>query len=79
MIKRMAQSVYNNLQRSSSRDVVLLVRGNKYSVEEYEDEIDGYFDHWSTMIINFNYSDTELPTLEELEEYLYNTFKKKMR
>ncbi len=30
MIKRMAQSVYNNLQRSSSRDVVLLVRGNGF-------------------------------------------------
>ena len=76
MIQRMAKSVYKHLQESKSKDISLLVKSNKYKVVEYEEEIDEEFNGWDTLIIDFNYSNKELPNLEQIENFIYNTFKK---
>lgn len=79
MINKMAKSVYSFLQKSATKDIALLVKGNKYTVTEYEDEIEGDFNSWDTLIVEFDYSEKELPTLEHIEKTLYNIFKKKLK
>lgn len=79
MIEKMAKTVYNFLLKSKTKDVMLLIRSDKFTVMEYEDEPEGDFKKWSTLAINFDYSNKELPTLEQIEDFIYKVFKKKLK
>lgn len=76
MFNKMAKSIENALRKSSTKDVLFLYKDGKYDVVEYSDSIEGEFNNWQTTVINFNYSNEELPTLEGIEKVLYDVFKK---
>lgn len=76
MFNKMAKSIENALRKSSKKDVLFLYKDGKYDVVEYSDSIEGEFNNWQTTVINFNYSNEELPTLEGIEKVLYDVFKK---
>lgn len=76
MFNKMAKSIENALRKSSKKDVLFLYKDGKYDVVEYGDSIEGEFDNWQTTVINFNYSNEELPTLEGIEKVLYDVFSK---
>jgi len=72
-----AKKVLKKLNSCKSKDVVLGTDkkgGSKTVVLEYDDDQDdGKYDDYK-FTIQFNYSNTPLPTQEEIEKYLYNCF-----
>jgi len=70
-----AKKILKKLNTCKSKDVTIGVKGNKFDVFEYgEDAKHPEYTH-----MDFNYSDSPLPTQEEIEESLYNVFIKILR
>jgi len=83
LIPQISKAVLNKLESSESKDVSLFVKGDDYIILEDKEQFDkngdylppkGYEPSWKSTVIGFNYSDSPLPTIEDIEHCLYNTF-----
>lgn len=73
LIKNMAKSVHKKLTTSEVPDVSLYIKGNTYKVKQYND-FDEEDTKWNVLCLEFNYIDTKIPTLEEIEEKIARVF-----
>ena len=79
MINKMANDVYNSLKEGHSNDIGLIYQDGVYEIAEHGDELEGDFNTNRCIIINFDYSNKELPSLEEIQEVLRSKFNESIR
>ena len=85
LFAKVSKAVLKKLESSVDQSVNLYTKGNEYLVleeSELQDENGdyqapkGYETSWETTVICFNYECKLLPTVDEIEKCLYNTFVK---
>lgn len=73
-IKKIAKEIVNKLNTSPSKDICLYTNEGKYKIEEYDKEVKYPFCGFGVTVIEFNYRNREIPTIEEVQQFLEDTY-----